>query len=524
MSVAGTIAKNTLFNFITNASDLVINFGIGILLARFLGPEDYGIYSFLMWFISFAQLFVNLGLGNMVIRYLAEAIGRKDSQEINQLVGLALWIRIAASVIIIAVIIVFAQFWANLFGSPTSGPFFIIIAVGILPNVLNFLISSIFGGFQKYEYAAYVMLISNPLRALGIVIVCVLGFGVREILWASIFSWVVGVVVGLLLLRRLLPLGSLLTRPSLNPVTKRALKYTVIMTGIFFMGYFMVQKAEIFFLGIYQSTEAVGFYTIAFLLAQNSIGLILQVFSGVLVPAVSEQFARGDIDRVRAIYVTSARYLMMLGLPLALGGIGLAAPIIKVFYGTEYTSAISLLQVLLLPFAFLAISNAATGVLYGMDKPSPVLKVGGVLTVIGIGLDFWLIPKYGAMGAAIGSSVPRVVSSVLYIVLASQACQTAWPIRDTLKITLVSVVMGMIVFVLQLQINTAVVSLVVLIPLGVVLHFIGLATLGVIRQNDIDMLRRIQEGLPIRIRGSVGFFLKMVEKMIKKQVVRGNKA
>jgi hypothetical protein len=91
--------------------------------------------------------------------------------------------------------------------------------------------------------------------------------------------------------------------------------------------------------------------------------------------------------------------------------------------------------------------------------------------------------------------------------------------RDTLKITLASVIMGLIVFVLQLSIKPAAVSLVLLLPLGVVLHFIGLATLGVIRQNDVDMLKRIQSGLPKRLRRSYGIILRLVEKMTKMRIV-----
>ncbi len=518
--VAGTIAKNTLFNFIASASDMVINFGIGILLARFLGPEDYGVYSFLMWFISFVQLFVNLGLGNMVIRYVAEAIGRQDIGTAVSLVGLASWIRVAASIVIIIILVVFAQFWAELFSNPGIESLFIVLSLGILPNVLNFLLSSIFAGFQKYEYGAYMMLATNPLRALGIVIVCILGLGVQEILYVSIFSWVVGLFFGLFLLRRLIPLKGLLNVPRLTPESKRALKYSLIMTGIFFVGYFQVQRAEMFFLGIYQSSEVVGFYSIAFLLAQNSIGLVLQVFSGVLVPAISEQFARGDIDRIRAIYLNSARYLMMFGFPLAIGGIALSAPIIQVFYGAEYTPAVLMLQILLFPFALLAISNAATGVLYGMDKPSSVLTTGVLLVIISIGLDLWLIPKYGAIGAAVGSSIPRIISAVLYIIFASRICQTSWPMRDTLKIISISFIMGIIIFYLQLHIHIALVALVLLLPLGVVIMLIGLTGIGVIRQSDIDILRRTQDGLPGLLRGSYGFLLGIVEKLVRKRITQ----
>ena len=46
MGIASTIAKNTLFNFVTYASDVLINFAVGVILARFLGPDEYGLYSF----------------------------------------------------------------------------------------------------------------------------------------------------------------------------------------------------------------------------------------------------------------------------------------------------------------------------------------------------------------------------------------------------------------------------------------------------------------------------------------------
>jgi hypothetical protein len=117
-----------------------------------------------------------------------------------------------------------------------------------------------------------------------------------------------------------------------------------------------------------------------------------------------------------------------------------------------------------------------------------------------------------------------VVSSVLYIVFASKACNTAWPIKDTLKITLASVVMGIIVFLLQLQLKNAAVSLVILVPLGVVIQFIGLARLGVVRQEDVNILRRIQESLPARFKKSYGLIIRMVEKMTTMRITRENKA
>jgi O-antigen/teichoic acid export membrane protein len=296
------------------------------------------------------------------------------------------------------------------------------------------------------------------------------------------------------------------------------------MMGIFFISYIQVQRSEIFFLGRYQSTEVVSFYSIASLLAQNSLGLVLQVFSGVLVPAFSEQFARGDISRIKKIYLVSARYLMALGIPLAIGGMALAGPIIRLFYGVDYLPAVLLLQIVLIPYALLAIDDAATGVLYGMDQPAPILKVGIIMSILSIGLDLWLIPRYGAVGAAISSSTPRFISAIIIIIYASRMCQTPWPLKDTFKISVTSIVMGVIIYTLQHFIRNAMLSLVLLLPLGVVVHIIGLAVLGVIRQDDINIMKQVGGGLPTRFRGIYGSIVRLIEKMTRKPVLPINKS
>lgn len=518
MSVTRTIFKNTLFNFITGASDTLVNLLVGILLARYLGPEDYGLYSFLIWFLYFLVLFANLGLGHMVIRFIAEAIGQHNIDRVKEVIGLSFWLRFLATVLVILIIIAPVGYWAGVFGYPGKEELFIILAVGVLPHVLGFLFKSMFGGFQKYEYGAYFTLATNPLRAVGIIIVCVMGLGVKEILFASVASWVLGVFIGLFLLRRLIPLHALLKRPRINPETKRALKYATIMIGITAVNYFMHERAEILFLGIFDPGEAVGFYTVAYLVAGSTIGLVLSVFSAVLIPAVSEQVGRGNMERVKNIYITSARYLMTLGFPLAIGGIVLSGPIIDVVYGVEYAPVVPILQILFIPFALLGIADAATSIILGINRPSFVLKVGIGLVILSLGLEWWLISAYGAIGAAIGSSVSRIIAPILYIRFASRECRSSWPMMDTLKITIAAAIMGGIVLGIGQFIERPVIAIVVLVPLGVIVHFALIIYFRVVKEQDIETLRHIQEGLPTNfLRRSVGATLNFVERMVKKR-------
>jgi O-antigen/teichoic acid export membrane protein len=515
MSVTRTIAKNTLFNFITNASDQFINFGTSILLARYLGTEGYGLYSFLIWFILIGVYFSNLGLGYMLERFVAEAQGEHDTVSTKNYVRSALWLRAIMASLVSVVIIVFAGFWARLFGHPDKQILFIIVAFGMLPYFLNFIMTSVFAGFQKYEYSAYLMLSTNPLRAVAIIIVAIMGGGVQEVIMANIGSWIFGVFVAMFLLHRVVPLKEAFSMPHLDTKLKRALKYSNIMMGVMFINYFLRQRAEILFLGLFQPGEAIGFYTIAFLIPTSSVGLLLMVFNQVLVPAVSQEFGRGDMGRIREIYTTAARYVTMLGLPLAIGGIVLARPMIALLYGAEYASVVPLMQILFIPFAIMGIADAAVGIIYGINQPSFILKVGLGMVVLNVCLNLWLTSTYGAIGAAIGSSIPRVIAPIFYIRFASKRLKAPWPWIDALKISLSSIIMGLTLFGLEHFIKTPALCLVSLIPLGIIIHMFFLITLDVMREKDIITLKRIQGGLPARLHGIYGTVVGVAETLIK---------
>ena len=111
MNIAGTIARNTLFNFIATTSDIVVTFAIGIILARSLGTEQYGLYSLLMWFLSLVAIVINMGLAEMSKRFIAEGLGRGNTKQTGELVRVTLLLRAAGALLAVFVIIVSSRFW-----------------------------------------------------------------------------------------------------------------------------------------------------------------------------------------------------------------------------------------------------------------------------------------------------------------------------------------------------------------------------------------------------------------------------
>ena|GEM_PF-2716713 len=499
MGIAGTIAKNTVFSFISSASEVGISFVASMVLTRGLGTEQYGLYSYAIWLSALAGYFSNLGLGEMSRRFIPEGIGRQSTREPAGFAQLALVFRIATALVVGFAIIISSGYWARLSGDSGDRFIFILVAASILPDALQQALVAIFKGFQKFDYSLYISLVMYPLRLVLIILLVNLGFGVQEIFILNIATLTLGVLVSFYLLRHLVPL-KILFSPSLlsSDRKKEALKYSFAVGGVILIGYLVSQQAEVFFIGLYCSVEDVGFYTLAFRIGSLA-GLLPAAFTYVLLPAIAEQFGKRDMEKMKSIYLNSLRYLMIVALPLATGGIALADSLITVLYGAEYSPAIILFQIICLPTAIYSISMLSDYFIRGINHPGFLLKTMVIFAILNIGLSYWLIPRYGILGATIANIVIIVPTLPVYTIFIYKKCGIIWPWRDAIKIIIASLVMGVAIYILHNHLS-AILSLVLCIPLGIVIFFIAIFALRVIKEQDLVILKGIQNSLPLVLR------------------------
>ena len=515
MSISRTIAKNTLFNFINTAASTAISFVVSILLARGLGVEEYGLYTFLMWFLSLAGLIINLGLGEMTRRFIAEAIGQGKPQTAIGIARLSLFIRLIATLILAAIIYFSSNALTGVFTEVNDGVYFLLVLLVFLPDSIDNIFGSIYNGYQNYEYGAYLVLGTSPLRLGGVIAMLALGYGVEEIILVSAGISFIAFLCNIFFVRRLIPLRALFTTRLEPGVRKEALKYSAALMGVQGVSYFVWSQAEVLFLGIYTSIEDIAYYNLAFKFPRMIITLIPYVFGRVLLPTVAEQFGKGDMDKVRAIYITSARYLMMLTFPIVAGGIILAQSLISVIYGPEYQPAVALMQVIFIPFSTIGLTHASTSIIFGINKPSFILKTGIPVILAGIGLYLWAIPRWGVMGAAIAGSIPRIAVFFIYNYYVYKKIGVHWPIGDTVRIILASGIMGGAVFGIQYFLGDAP-GLYIGIPAGAIVFFIALIALRFMTRQEIGLLRKAERRIPPAVRGGYASVINLIEKLSRR--------
>jgi len=138
-----------------------------------------------------------------------------------------------------------------------------------------------------------------------------------------------------------------------------------------------------------------------------------------LVPSISDAFARRDKNTIKELVSTGIRFVLLIGLPCALGLFVLSKPIISLLYFNETYEIIQstgeILAYLSFGVIFLTLIQALTAILQGVGKPFiPVrnLTIGAIVKVI-LTYTLTVVPTINVKGAAISTVAAYAIASVL---------------------------------------------------------------------------------------------------------------
>jgi len=172
----------------------------------------------------------------------------------------------------------------------------------------------------------------------------------------------------------------------------------------FYIGSVMLSKMR----GDYE----VGIYSAAYHIPL-AIMIIPYIYTFAIFPVLSRVFTRSS-DSFKMIYGRSAKYMMVLAPPIAVGFFVLAPQIITILYGHAYESSIIVLRVLSIVVIFRFLSNVNGSVLASMDRQKERVVYQGITAAVNIVLNLLIIPIYGFVGAAITTVISELLLMLLY--------------------------------------------------------------------------------------------------------------
>ena len=488
------LIKNSMFSLFNNLVSMIVAWGVSVWVARQLGPNNYGIFSLVLWFSGSVSWVLGMGLIHATTKFIAEARGQA-CEDATPIVLYVLKIELILTIVATIALLFLRTRIATFFFSPQQSFFFFLAALGLLPGMITALFSATIEGIQKFEYFTWATLIISPLAVGAKVFVLINGYGIEGILTVMLIFSFVNSIFYFIVLRH----EGFFARGSGGGVEKglrrRINRYNGSVAAILICDKVVWDKSETFFLGRWCGAEQIAFYNLGFNIAQKMVMLIPFTFWKVLFPAMSHYFGSGDHDKVKRIFFLSTRYLAFVSFPIATAGAILAWPLLFHLYGHDFTGAQRALQIILLSSVFLCLANPGSTILYGYEKQAFIYKFGAILAVFNITLDILLIPSYGAVGAAVAYGTTTIIASVGGLFYTCRTMHLSYPIVSLAKIAFSSIIMGTVMMLITMKYAELPGTLLAAGSGGMV-YLICSLVLGTFEQEDYTVLASIRDVLP----------------------------
>ena len=472
-----SVARNSAFGMAAHVTIKVISFTFTVLVIRRLGAEVYGQYAAVLAFGAVFVFFADLGLSPYTVRQVARLRDLPDGKaEIEKLFGSVLGLRFLLSLGAAAAII--ATAWLT--GRPTE------MIVGVALGTIGLVIYSIQGaadsvlaGHERIDISAGAQVVNQVTFVLLGTLALLLATGYYGLIFANLG----GIVLMTLIVWQGVRLG---VRPALPlPTMWLPLLRASIPFGIIGFTLGLSYKFDTILLNIYQGDVITGYYNSAYNLI-FSVLVISNVVNTALYPSLSRQFVTRP-DSLPAIQQRMLRYLLMIALPIAIGGCVLAPKIIDFLYGADYAAAALPLSILIWVVPFMFVTEFLGYVIVVSGAERRVAWAIALSTTINVGLNVLLIPIYGVLAAALLTVFTEAVLLSQYL----------WVLRDRLRLVnwnltlarpvLAAAVMGGVVFLLRNELY-----LPINIALGAVTYMALLVALGVVGRPEFDLLQNIR--------------------------------
>ena len=395
---------------------MAINFVVQILIVRYLSKGEYGAFAYAMSLVSLGSSLAVFGMDKTVTRFLPIYQERGEYQKL--LGSLIMVLGTVASLGFFLVLLVFAlQGWiAESFVLDTSDVRLLLLLIILSPvQALDSILVGMLAVFAKPSAIFFRRHVLGPGLKLLVVLMLLLWGGDVYLLSAG---YLAAAVLGLTLYSGIL-LRDLRKQVIWEHLRMRNIKFPIKEIFSFSLPllttnlvYVLRSQLVVVIIQYFHTTVDVAAYRAVQPVADLNT-TVIQSFTLLFMPAMARMFARKDQQGMHNLYWQNAIWITMISLPIFLSTFALAEPLTIALFGQRYADSAWIMAWLALGYYFNAALgfNADTLRIHGRLRYT--LTIDFVAMLVSLGLNFLLIPRYGALGAAIGTCGTLVIYNIL---------------------------------------------------------------------------------------------------------------
>lgn len=436
MDTARRIAKNTVLLLVSQIVVSILFFLSMLYAARYLGATGFGILSTALALTAILGLFSDLGLNTLTTR----EVSRNTSLADKYLPNMLLMKLVLAFVTFGSIALV-----SNLFYSQEVLHVVYILALSTILDSFSSTFYSIFQAYEKMEYQALGKALGSFLLFAGTIISIYYGLTVLAFAYVYFFtSLIILVYASIVCVQKFLLPKVEVDLKFWKIIIPKALPLSLVL--IFGVVYFRI---DMVLLSIIKGSTAAGIYSAAYRL-MDFMTFVPVVFTTSILPVMSK-FYLSSKDSLKISYKLSFKYMVILGLPIAVGITILAKNIILLIYTADFEQSIFSLQILIWTIPVLFLTYLLSTVITSINKQNVLCKVMFLSMLANIVLNLTLIPIFSYLGSSLVTLISELIVFVLCFYYVSRFVCKIEIQNLILKPTVASIVMGL--FIVYVHIN-----------------------------------------------------------------------
>lgn len=385
-------AVGVFWNFVQLFIGRGFNFLLKLILAKILVPEDFGVVGMALVFLSFIQVFNELG-------FSAALIQRGDDELTENHYHTAFWTNLFWSLVIyLFIVFILTPFVVDFYDQPVLNKVIPVIGIGVLLNPINIIHHAQLVRRLNFKRIALVTNSSTIISGIISIILALLGYGIWSLVLPSVFSYFISI-----------PLYFYATRWKPNFIfCKKSFKdifgFGIQVTGSNLLTTF-TNNFDYLVVGKLLNASALGIYTLAFALTDTFRHQLMKVINSVMYPIYSKK--KQDLFSLKGYYLKVVKYNSIVTFPIMAFFIVLGTPFIDFFFGEKWMDVAIPLKYLAISVAVHMIVNNISPVLRGVGKPRLEANIQLLKTVIYVPTIFLGTYFYGLLGTSIAILVNK---------------------------------------------------------------------------------------------------------------------
>lgn len=404
------LARNVFSNWAGMAVALVIAFFMSPFLVHSLGKSEYGIWALIFSIVYYTNL-IDAGMKQSLARHIPKYYAVKDYIKLNEVINSSTFLYLIAGSLLILIVLAIAFFFLEAFEIEphhVSAMRITLIIIGIDQAIMFFFMASTaIGPFHRYDVNNIIGIPMSIINALVIVYFLKQGYGLVTLGIITIGTTVVRTTIRRIYQQVLVPQIEFHPKYVNRERSRELLGYGLISFFIV-ISWMVVFNTDNIIIGVFLSTTAVTYYSIAGNLVNHLRGLINAI--GVpLVPVISHYDATSDTSEISNLYAKITRYLYYFTAGVCALVLIFGDNFIYLWMGPDFTKTVHVLYILVVPLAVYLPQIAANSVMLGMGKHRALFYILVSEAALNLVLSLVLVKPLGIYGVALGTAITQLL-------------------------------------------------------------------------------------------------------------------